>query len=355
VSGGTRAPTRVSGHQPHPGSRLGLEGTRSLWALVGLLTVISAALALALILDDDAPRRPAPREDASTLDPGARIVGFPVHVGDAPSAVVVGPEQAWVLHEGSGTLGSVDPIRNELAGSQIPIGGRPRYLALVGGSLWVSQFDANSIARVSPKARRVIGRIQVGRSPWGIAIVATSIWVVNHDSDTIQEISTATAEPVGSPIKVGQAPVSASYGYESIWVTNSQDDTVSRVDLNSRAVAETIRVGDDPEGIIAGARGVWVANVEDDTVSRIDPSRNRVVATIPVGDRPLFLRLDGADLWVPNSGDGTLSLIDTGRNRVVGAPLQVGKSVERVGVGFGAIWVTNSAEDTISRVEPAPR
>ena len=158
-----------------------------------------------------------------------------------------------------------------------------------------------------------------------------------------------------APIKVGEAPVNAALGYGSIWVTNSQDDTVSRLDLRSRAVAEAIPVGDHPEGLSVGAGGVWVANLEDDTVSRIDPVRNRVVATIRVGERPLHLKATGTEVWVPNSGDGTLSIINSNTNRVTGAPLQIGRSVERVGADFDAIWATSATEDTITRVEPAPR
>jgi len=140
-----------------------------------------------------------------------------------------------------------------------------------------------------------------------------------------------------------------------VWVTNSQDDTVSRVDLRARTVVESIRVGDHPEGLSVGSGGVWVSNLEDDTVSRIDPTRNRVVATIPVGNRPLHLKTNGGEVWVPNSGDGTLSVIDSRTNRVVGAPLQIGRSVERVGAGFDAVWATSATEDTITRVELAPR
>ena len=58
---------------------------------------------------------------------------------------------------------------------------------------------------------------------------------------------------------------------------------------------------------------------------------------------------------MPNSGDGTLSVIDSETNRVMGAPLPIGRSAERVGAGPNAVWVTNASEDTVTRVEQAPR
>jgi YVTN family beta-propeller protein len=120
-------------------------------------------------------------------------------------------------------------------------------------------------------------------------------------------------------------------------------------------VVNTIPVGDHPEGLSVGSGAVWVANLEDDTVSRIDPATNHVVKTIHVGDRPRHLRATESGVWVPNSGDGTLSLIDPETNRVIGGPVPIGRSVERVGAGFDAVWVTNATEDTITRVERMPR
>ena len=192
--------------------------------------------------------------------PAGRIAGFPIRVGDAPERDGRRLQVRVGVNELSGTLVGIDPTRNEVVGSPIAIGGRPRFVALANGSLWVSNFDGNTVTRVSSATRTVISRTRVGRSPWGIAVTPEAIWVVNHDDDTVQPISTSTGEPAGSPIEVGQAPVYATFGYSSLWVTNSQCDSVSRVDLRGRTVVKTIRVGDHPEGISFGVGGVWVAN-----------------------------------------------------------------------------------------------
>ena len=330
-------------------------GTRRLWVLVGLLALACAGLALALLLDDDESSERPVAAKTSPAEPGGRTVGFPVRVGDAPSAVAVGPENVWVLSEGDGTVSRVDPTRNEIVGPSVDVGGRPREKGFAGGALLVTRVVGAPRTPGHPLANRIQTRIRVGRSPWGLATAPGSVWVVNHDDDTVQQISTVDNSFVGPPIKVGQAPVNASFGYSALWVANSQSDTVSRVDLRARAVVDTIPVGDHPEGITVGADGIWVANLEDDTVSRIDPAKSRVVARIPVGDRPLYLKANGGSVWVPNSGDGTLSVIDSETNRVVGAPLPIGRSIERVGAGPSGVWAINASEDAITRVEAAPR
>jgi YVTN family beta-propeller protein len=354
VSGGTRAPTRVSGGQAAPSARLGRFGPWVPWALAGVLTLTCIALGIALLLDDDQPSGSpgGTQARAPAAEPSGTIAGFPIQVGDAPSAITVGSKYVWALNELSGTLVAIDPTRNEIVGPQVQIGGRPRFLALANGSLWISSFDGNTITRVSSPTRAVVGHTKVGRSPWGIGVASGAIWVVNHDDDTVQPVSTSTGEPSGSPIEVGQAPVAATVAESALWVTNSQSDSVTRVDLRGRTVADTIPVGDNPEGISFGAGAVWVSNLDDDTVSRINPATNKVVAKIPVGDRPLFLKASESGVWVPNSGDGTLSRIDPATNEVVGAPVKIGRSVDRVGVGFDGIWAVDSAEDTLTRVSP---
>ena len=139
MSGGTRTPTRVSRHRPAPRRRFGGARPWLPWALAGLLAVACAALVAALVLDDgESSKDLAAEAGASALEPRARIVGFPVDVDDAPSAVAVGPRTVWVVHEGSGTLATVDPRRNEMVGTLTSVGGRPRYVAIAGTAVWVS-------------------------------------------------------------------------------------------------------------------------------------------------------------------------------------------------------------------------
>src|SRR5688572_9643835 len=123
MSGGTRAPTRAPRGRPAPGGRLARLGPRLAWALVALLALACAALAAALLSDDDEPdgAKATAGGEVKAPEPGGRPVGFPVRVEDAPSAVAVGPRVVWVVHEGSGTIGAVDPRRNELIGTPIAV------------------------------------------------------------------------------------------------------------------------------------------------------------------------------------------------------------------------------------------
>lgn len=366
MSGGTRAPTRTPGRRPPgrpPPSARRRRAGRLPWLLVALLTVAVVVLGVLLVADEDpgaerggtgAASRPA---GGAFEEPLGRLAGAPIRVDDTPSALGVGSlTTTWVLHEGAGTLRTIDPKLNELFGVPTPIGGRPRFMTIGPGAIWVSSFNSDTVSRVNPGTGTVMDRIPVGDSPWGMALAPPdALWVANHDDDTVQRIDTETNTRVGAPIKVGEAPVSVGFGSGAVWTTNSQSDTVSRIDPRGRRLIETIPVGDHPTGIAIGDGSVWAANSEDDTVTRIDADTNRVIATIPVGDRPMFIRYGTGGLWVPNAGDGTLVRIGPDINRVADAPLELGRGIDRVAIGSEGLWISNPDADEVTRVEFIPR
>jgi YVTN family beta-propeller protein len=76
----------------------------------------------------------------------------------------------------------------------------------------------------------------------------------------------------------------------------------------------------------------------------------RVVATIPVGADPAdVLASDGA-VWVANTAQGTVSRIDPATNTVT-RTIQVGRDPVRLAAGFGSIWVANQTSQTVVRID----
>ena len=82
---------------------------------------------------------------------------------------------------------------------------------------------------------------------------------------------------------------------------------------------------------------------------------NPVLATTAVGDRPLHPKVGPSWVWGANSGDGTGDLFDKGTNRTVGDPIEVGRGITRIGVGFDAVWVVNPVPGTLTRIEAVAR
>ena len=73
----------------------------------------------------------------------------------------------------------------------------------------------------------------------------------------------------------------------------------------------------------------------DDQVTRIDDVTGPTV--IHVGNGPLDLTVGVGAVWVTNTLDGTVSRIDPQTNEVT--EIRVGSSPEGVAVGDGSVWV----------------
>jgi peptide/nickel transport system substrate-binding protein len=67
-----------------------------------------------------------------------------------------------------------------------------------------------------------------------------------------------------------------------------------------------------------------------------------VTTTIPVGNAPAGLAIGDGSVWVANSGDGTVTRIDPGTGKPI-ARILVGGSPQRIAVGGGRAWVTVDA------------
>jgi YVTN family beta-propeller protein len=76
-----------------------------------------------------------------------------------------------------------------------------------------------------------------------------------------------------------------------------------------------------------------------------------VADTIPVGSEPLALAVGGGGVWVTNSGDGTVTRIDPATGDA-GRPIRVGERPAGVAIGGGSVWVADSGSGTVSRLDP---
>jgi YVTN family beta-propeller protein len=76
-----------------------------------------------------------------------------------------------------------------------------------------------------------------------------------------------------------------------------------------------------------------------------------VADTIPVGSEPLALAVGGGEVWVTNSGDGTITRIDPAKGDA-GRPIRVGERPAGVAIGGGSVWVANSGSGMVSRLDP---
>ena len=258
------------------------------------------------------------------VDPVANaVVGEPLPVPADAEAIAVGDGALWAASVGPGDLGMAGEdrvTRIDLATGRrvatITVGRAPLDLAATRGAVWVTNSGGggHSVAQIDPRTNRLAGRpIRTGASPQSLAIGGGSLWVANHDARTVARIDQATGKVVAD-IAVPSEPHRVAWGAGAAWVGNWHDNSVSRIDpRTNRVVGSPIPIGFRAGNLVVGAGGVWVTSdyrvdgaPTDVVVVRIDPQTNRAVETIAVGGHPIDVATTEDAVWVSVADPGTV-------------------------------------------------
>jgi DNA-binding beta-propeller fold protein YncE len=89
---------------------------------------------------------------------------------------------------------------------------------------------------------------------------------------------------------------------------------------------------------------------------RIDPATYELVRAVPVGTDPAAVADGGGSVWVANR-DGTVTVVDPGANRVqqtlpASGSGPVGQGGPGLAFASGSLWLANTAQRQVARVEP---
>ena len=83
---------------------------------------------------------------------------------------------------------------------------------------------------------------------------------------------------------------------------------------------------------------------------RVDPTG--LLTPIAVGNGPTGIAVGAGGVWVVDSLDDAVVRIDPG-TRSVTATIPVGRSPAGVAFGAGSVWVANSGDGTVTRINPS--
>jgi YVTN family beta-propeller protein len=113
--------------------------------------------------------------EVSRIDPATGLVERRIPVGNGPRAIAVGAGFVWVANSLDGTVSRIDPKTNSVTGV-IPTGASPSDIAVGRDTAWVANEVGASLTRidVATGAERTI---PLGNRPRGLAISAGSVVV----------------------------------------------------------------------------------------------------------------------------------------------------------------------------------
>lgn len=180
---------------------------------------------------------------------------------------------------------------------------------------------------------------------------AEAVWVLDLDAGTVARVETKD-NTVGAPAAVAEAPCAAPLvAFGSVWVADCSGPALVRIPLDHEKPAEVLTATIRDAGALAsGAGSVWMVVGETGAVLRVDPDTNRAVADLPVHHGARALVFAEESLWVA-SASGRVTRVN-GQTNVAQAHVTVGGGPLAVAAGEGAVWVLNTADATVSRIDP---
>jgi YVTN family beta-propeller protein len=263
---------------------------------------------------------------------------------------------AYALTRGGGnepavvpnSLVRIDPETNRIA-SVVPVGRRPAAIASAGSDLWVANSLDDTLTHIDTRSgeKRTLGGFEF---PTSLAREGRRIWVGNNANGVVVALDPVSGSVIDRLRIAGTAAASyLAYGAGSLWVSE-EEVAVRRIDPETGKATQQVG-GDQAHQLAFGERAAWAVLAGLRQILRIDAYSGRK-QTIAVGALPTGIAVGFGAVWVASSGDDTVWRIDP-ETADVDDVVHVGGHPEGVAVAAGAVWAANNEAGTVSRIDPA--
>ena len=292
----------------------------------------------------------APIHDIRELTPVASW-----KLGKTADWVAIDADAVWVASTGPFAVHRIDPGTQAVT-DHVPLSGEPCSGLVLGfGVLWVplcASKDSNhaaALAKVDLATRKVIARYPLGPAApeGGIAVSDDSVWLVIDNRGGLARIDPNTGK-LRSRTQIPAGSHNPHFNQGVVWISQATGSTLSGVSADSGTLLPPIAVGPHPRFLTSGAGAVWTLNQGDGSVTRVDLATRGTESIAlhtpgPGGD----LQYGVGYLWstMPKT---PLSLIDANTHALI-CQWQ-GPGGDSLGIGFGAIWLTDYHGGTVSRI-----
>jgi virginiamycin B lyase len=310
-------------------------------AVIAILVISSGRNVIAA----DAAHGVAPRK-IGELKPTATI-----HLGKTADWVAITPDAVWVGSTGPFAVNKIDPKTNARVAT-VKLGGEPcAGLATGFSSLWVPLCGKPPrLAKVDLKSSELSRIFEVGpaAAEGGVATSPDSVWLLIDKNGSLARIDPETGM-VRQTIRVPAGSYNPFYANDQIWVTRADGSEVTSVDAATGALLSTTRTGPGPRFLTAGAGAVWTLNQGDGSLTRIDTRTKQATTTVlGIPGKGGDISFGGGMIWI-TVRKVPLSMIDGASAALLCR--WVGPGGDSLGIGHGAIWLTDYHAGTISRIE----
>jgi len=275
-----------------------------------------------------------------------------IHVGKSADWVAITTEAVWVGSTGPDAVHRIDPKTNKLVAT-VKLPGEPcAGLATGFGSLWVplcSQPATLAQVDIKDNALKAVLNIGPAGPEGGVTTSSDSVWLVTDKNGSLARIDPEKGV-IRQTIKVPAGSYNPFYYDGRVWVTRADGSEVTSVDAQSGAVLGTAKTGPNPRFLSAGAGAVWTLNQGDGSLTRIAPRTRQATQTIALGTpgHGGDISVGGGMVWTTMA---KVPLSATDASTTVLRCQWTGPGGDSLGIGHGAIWLTDYHGGTISRLQ----
>ncbi len=278
-------------------------------------------------------------------------------------AVVAGALLAWLqVRETTGSrtsaLISISPSSLRVLGS-VPAADASA-LAVTRRQAWLGLNQERIVMKVDLANQRVTERIGLPIRPDALA-AGNGVWAVTAGDAEVGYVANAVVTRVDDPTSArptmysipgtgGGAPViAATQG--AVWVGNDDDARIARFDTATRKVSITVR-GVTPRVLVTGRDVLWAVEALDDTVTQMDSKSGRILGSLEIDLQAPSAGVEAADaLWVTDRAAGLVWRINAAAH-LAARTIEVGRGPTAIAAGGGFIWIANTLDGTISKLDP---
>jgi len=183
----------------------------------------------------------------------------------------------------------------------------------------------------------------------GITSSPDSVWLIIDRKATLARIDPSSGR-VRQRVRVPPGSYNPLYSAGQIWVTRADGAEVTVVNADTGEISATVRSGPKPRFLTSGAGALWTLNQGDGSLTRIDTQTRRVMETTALGTpgQGGDITFGGGMVWT-TIAKTPLTVVDG--NTGLALCQWTGSGGDSLGIGHGAIWLTNYDAGTISRFE----
>lgn len=275
-----------------------------------------------------------------------------IHLGKTADWVAIVADTVWVGSTGPFAVHRIDAKTNKVIAT-VKLPGEPcAGLAIGFGDLWIPLCGrAKMLAKVDLQSNRLVKVFQVGPAgpEGGVTTSTDSVWLVIDRSGSLARIDPNTGA-VRQTVRVPAGSYNPLYSEGQVWVTRADGSQITVVDAATGVPSATAQTGPGPRFLTAGAGAIWTLNQGDGSLTRIDIHTRKATKTTALGTpgHGGDIGFGGGMVWT-TVWKTPLSVID-GNSATLLCQWR-GAGGDSIGIGDGAIWLTDYHRGTISRYE----